>query len=128
MNLIVNTYPFRSSIVPITIFVIRQLLCQVYDGYLWLEELIPITVELIHRISQLPCKGRDPTEIAGKRSNLALVEAMKTKYKLEKKKHGYAIVSIKDKGMHVATQLLAGKLMWKCRADEVPAPMVALDK
>lgn len=71
---------------PITIFVIRQLLCLVHDGYLWLEESIPNTTELIPRISQLPCKGRDPTEIAGRSSDLALTEAMKTKYKLEKKK------------------------------------------
>lgn len=36
---------------PITIFVIRQLLCLVHNGYLWLEEPIPITVEIIHKIS-----------------------------------------------------------------------------
>jgi len=30
--------------------------------------------------------------------------------------------------MCVATQLLARKLMWKCRADEVPALVVALAK
>ena len=53
---------------------------------------------------------------------------MKTKYKLEKKKCGYAIVSIKDKGMRIATQLLAGKLMQKCHSDEVLAPVVALAK
>ena len=63
---------------------------------------------------------------AGKSSDLALIEAMKTKYKLEKKKRGYVIVSIKDKGMHVATQLLAGKLIQKCCADEEPTPVIAL--
>ena len=64
--------------------------------------------------------------IAGKGSDLALAEAMKAKYKLEKKKRGYAISNIKDKGVRVATQLLAGKVMRKCRADEVPAPVIAL--
>ena len=113
---------------PITIFVIRQLLCLVHDGYLWLEEPIPITVELIHRISRLPYKGRDPTEIDGRRSDLALTEAMKTKYTLEKKKCGYAIASIKERGMRIATQLLAEKLIWIYHADEVPVPMVALAK
>lgn len=112
--------------VPITIFIIRQLLCLVHDGYLWLEEPIPITAELIHRIYQLPYKGRDPAEIAGRSSNLALGEAMKNKYKLEKKKRSYAIASIKDRGIRVATQLLAKKVMRKCCADEVPTPMVAL--
>ena len=51
---------------------------------------------------------------------------MKKKYKLEKKKRGYAISSIKDKGVRVATQLLAGKVMRQCRGDEVPAPIVVL--
>ena len=36
---------------PITIFVIRQLLCLVHDEYLWLEEPIPIMAALIHWIS-----------------------------------------------------------------------------
>lgn len=111
---------------PITIFVIRQLLCLVHDGYLWLEEPIPITTDLIHRISRLPYKGKDLTAIAKKGSDLALAESMKAKYKLEIKKRGYAISSIKDKGVHIATQLLASKVMRKCRVDEVPVPVVAL--
>ena len=112
---------------PITIFVIRQLLCLVHDGYLWLEEPIPITEDLIHYISQLPCKGKDPiTIIDGKGSDLALVEAMKTKYKLEKKKRGYANSNIKEKGVHTTTQLLAGNVMRKCHANEVLAPVIGL--
>ena len=63
-----------------------------------MEEPIPITVDLIHRICRLPCKGKDPTVIAGKRGDLALAEAMKKKYKLEKKKKGCVISNIKDKG------------------------------
>jgi len=98
----------------------------VHDGYLWLEEPIPITADLIHRISELPHKGKDPVTIAGKSSDLALVEAMKKKYKLEKKKRGYTITSIKDKGVRIATQLLASKVMRKCSGDEVLAPVVAL--
>ena len=111
---------------PITIFVIRQLLCLVYDGYLWLEDPIPITAELIHRISRLPCKGKDPTKIARKRRYLAFVEAMKKKLKLEKKKRGYAISSINNPMVKFVMQILAGKVMQKRRADEVPASVVAL--
>lgn len=99
------------SRVPITIIIIGQLLCLLHDGYLWLEEPILITADLIHRISWLHCKGEDPTKIARKSGDLALVEAMKVKYKLEKKKRGYVISSIKDKGVHIATQLLARKVM-----------------
>jgi len=66
--------------------------------------------------------------IVGKSSDLALTEAMKKKYKLEKKKRGYTISSIKDKWVHVATQLLTRKVMRKCHDDEVPEPVVALAK
>jgi len=47
---------------------------------------------------------------------------------LEKKKSGYAISRTKEKGVHVTTQLFAGKVMRKCRIDEVLAPLVALAK
>ena len=68
---------------PVTIFVIRQLLFLVHDGCLWLEEPIPITDHLIHRITQLPCKGEDLMDISkGKSNNLAIAEAMKKKFKL----------------------------------------------
>jgi len=89
----------------------------VHDGYLWLEEPIPITADLIHYISWLPCKGKDPVTISGKGIDLALAETMKEKYKLEKKNRGYAISSIKDKRVHITTQLLANKIMRKCCTD-----------
>jgi len=57
---------------------------------------------------------------------LAIVEAMKKKYKLAKKKRGYAISNIIDKAIKVETQILVGKVMRKCRADEVPTVVVAL--
>ena len=112
---------------PISIFVIMHLICLVHDVYIWLEEPIPIMADLIHHISCLPCKGKDTTAIAeGKGSDLALAEAMKTKYKMENKKRGYAMSSIKDKGVHIATQLLARKFMRKGHVDEVLAPVVSL--
>lgn len=111
---------------PITIFIIRQLLFLVHDGYLRLEEPIPITTNLIHHISWLRCKGKDLVTIAGKGSDLALAEAMKVKYNLAKKKRGYVISIIKDKGVHVATQILGSKIMRKCCADEVLVLAVTL--
>jgi len=112
---------------PITIFIIKQLLCLVHDGCLWLEEPIPIMADLIHRISCLTCKGEDLADILkGKSSDLAVAEAMKRKYKLAKKKWGYAISSMSDKAVKVAIQILADKVMRKCCRDEVPALVVAL--
>ena len=51
---------------------------------------------------------------------MALVEAMKKKFKLEKKKRGYAISNIKNPAVKVETQILVRKVMWKCYVDEVP--------
>lgn len=62
---------------PITILVIRQLLCLVHDGYLWLDKPIHITIEPIHRISLLPCEGRDQREIVDKSGNVTMIETMK---------------------------------------------------
>lgn len=98
-----------------------------HGGCLWLEEPSPITDHLVHCITQLPCKGEDPADISEeKSSDLAIAEVMKKKYKMEKKKRGYVISSIKSIVVKVATQILAGKLMWKCHVDEVLAPMIAL--
>ena len=56
--------------------------------------------DLIHHISQLPCKGEDLVAISeGKSSDLTVAEAMKKTYKLEKEKRGYTISNIKDKGV-----------------------------
>lgn len=68
----------------------------------------------------------DPATIARKGSDLALAEAMKAKYKLEKKKRGYVISNIKDKAVRVSNQLLDGKVMRKCHTDEVSVAVVAL--
>lgn len=124
LNLLWVLHFYRT---PITIFVIRKLLCLVHDGCLWVEEPIPITTDLIHHVSQLPCKGEYPMNISeGKGSDLDIMEAMKKNYKLEKKKRGYTISSIKEKAVCVVTQILVGKVMRKYRTDEVPVPVVAL--
>ena len=57
---------------------------------------------------------------------MAIAMAMKMKYKMEKKKRGYAISSINNNEIRVATQILASKVMRKCRLDEVPMLVVSL--
>jgi len=54
------------------------------------------------------------------------VEAMKEKYKLVKKLRGYAISSISDPVVKVATQILVGKVMRMCHGDEVSTPVIRL--
>ena len=57
---------------------------------------------------------------------MAIAEAMKKKFKMEKKKRGYTISSINNPAVKVVTKILVGKVMQKCRADEVPTSAVAL--
>jgi len=51
---------------------------------------------------------------------------MKNKFKLEKKKWGYAFSSINNPTVKIGTQMLARKVIPKCRMDEVHVPMIAL--
>lgn len=62
----------------------------------------------------------------GKGGKQALVEAMKEKFKLVKKSCGYAISSISEPTVKVATQILVGKVIRKCHVDEVPTPVVMI--
>ena len=55
-----------------------------------------------------------------------IAEAMKKKYKLAKKKRGYAISNINNKAVKVVTQILESKAMCKCWVDEVPMSVLAL--
>ena len=62
----------------------------------------------------------------GKDGEQALAKAMKEKFKLVKKPHGYAIYNIYDPVLKVVTQILAWKVMRKCCVNEVSVPIVAL--
>lgn len=52
---------------PIILLVIKQLLCLVHDGCLWLEEPIPIADRLIHRITWFPYTRQNPAMIFGRK-------------------------------------------------------------
>ena len=71
---------------PITLLFIKQLLCLVHNGCLWLEEPIPITDKLIHKITRFPYRGENPAMIFDRKGGeQVLLEAMKEKFKLVKK-------------------------------------------
>lgn len=65
-------------------------------------------------------------EFGGKTSEHDLAEQMKEKLKLIKNSHGYSISSITDPAVRVATQILVGKIMRKCRTDEALTLVVSL--
>lgn len=110
-----------------TLLVIKKLLCLVHDGCLWLGEPIPITDMLINCIALLPYTSENPAMIfGGKSGEQVLTESMKEKFILVKKPRGYAISSIYAPTVKVAMQILVGKVMWKCHANEVVTPVVTL--
>lgn len=112
---------------PITMVVIKQLLCLVHDGFLCLEEPIPITDMVIHKITRLPYTRENlAMEFGKKAGEYVLAEAMKEKLKLVKKLRDYVISSIYEPTVKVVTQLLEGKVMRKGRVDEVSAPVIYL--
>lgn len=112
---------------PINLIVIKQLLCLMHDGCLWLEEPIPIIDMLIHRITQLPHSGLNPSRaFDGKVGKCDLTERMKDKFKIVKKQCRYSISSIIDPTVKVATLILARKVLSKCHKNEVSAPVVLL--
>lgn len=112
---------------PVRVLVIKKLLCLVHDGFLWLEQPIPITNRFIHRIMRLPYTREHMAMIFGEKGGeQALMESMKEKFKLVKKLPRSAISSIYDPAVKVATQILVDKVMRKCHADDVPTPVVTL--
>jgi len=99
----------------------------VHDGFLWLGKPIPIMERLIHRITWLPYKGANLAKEFGKKTaEKDLVERMKRDYDLLKKSRVYSILSITDQAVQIDAHILAGKVMQKCRTDEVPMPVISL--
>ena len=51
---------------------------------------------------------------------------MKERFGLTKGKRGYQTSTIRHQNIHFTAELLACKLMQKCRPNEVPAPIVSI--
>ena len=108
--------------------VVKQLLGLVHDGHLWIgSQKIDIDGELIHRIIGLLKEGPDPgIEFVGKHEDMKLAQHMKERFRLTKGKRGYQTSTIQHQNIRFAAELLACKLMRKCRPNEVPAPIVSI--
>ena len=108
--------------------VVKQLLALVHEGHLWIgDKKIPINGELIHRITALPIVGPDPgTEFPSKHEDTKLAQSMKERFSLAKGKRGYHTSAIQQHNIRFAVELLACKLMRKCRPYEVPAPVIRI--
>jgi hypothetical protein len=105
---------------------VKQLMAVTHGGYIWLEQLVSIDVELIAHITGLPSRGMDPTQfLEDKTKEKALAEEMKKKYGTERGSRGIIIKRISDIATRMATKIMACKLLRKCRKEEVSVGVVA---
>lgn len=106
---------------------VHELLMLVHDGCLWLGGPISITHMLVHRITLLPFEGMNLVDdFVGKSQEKKLEDQMKSDFRLVKKLRGYGISSISDDAVKSVAQILAGKIMRKCHADELSGLVVFL--
>jgi hypothetical protein len=106
---------------------IKQLLAVMHGGDIWLDRPVPITVELITQITGLPSRGMDPALILDDKSKeKALAEEMKKKYGTARGTRGIIIKWINNAVTQLGANILACKLLRKCRKDEVPAGVIAV--
>jgi hypothetical protein len=96
---------------------VKLLMSCYHGGYLWLDRHIIVDPTLIHRIIGLSMQGPDPQNFyPGKAADRALGQRIKDTYSdVEKGKWGYKVASIQNDVVHLAYQLIAGKLVRKNR-------------
>jgi hypothetical protein len=71
---------------------IKKLLAVTHGGNIWLDKLVPITVELIMQITGLTTGGMDPTLVLDNKSKeKTLAEEMKKKYGTDRGTRGIII-------------------------------------
>jgi hypothetical protein len=105
---------------------VKQLMAVTHGGYLWLEQLVSIDVDLIAHITGLSSCSIDLTQfLEDKKKEKALAKEMKNKYDIERESHRIIIKHISDIATRMATKIMACKLLRKCLKEEVPFRVVA---
>jgi hypothetical protein len=90
---------------------IKQLMEAAHGGYLWLEQLISIDMDLIAYIRGMPTWGNTPMQfLDGKTNEKALVKEMKKKYGTKRGPRKIIIKHISDATTRMATKIMACKL------------------
>jgi hypothetical protein len=107
---------------------VKLLLSCYHGGYLWLDHRITVDPTLIHGITGLSMQGPDLQDLyLGKATNSALAQKIKDTYdNVEKGTRGYKVASIQNGTVHVAFQLILGKLVSKNRPTQVTGFVVDL--
>ena len=77
---------------------------------------------IIYRVSGFPNSGANPTDFL--KAKDALLEEVYSKYETWRSKHDILIPALNDSVVWFATQLLACKIIHKCRKEEYPIGVV----
>jgi hypothetical protein len=105
----------------------KNMLAVTHEGDIWLDKLVPITIELIAQITGLPIRGMYPTLILDDKSKeKALEEEIKKKYGTTRGTRGIMIKLINNTATHLGENILTCKFLKKCREDKVPAGVITV--
>jgi hypothetical protein len=107
---------------------VKLLLSCYHGGYLWLNRRITVDPTLINQITGMSMQGPDPQDFyLGKTMDHALAQRIKETYgDVEKGTRGYKVASIQSDVVHLACQLITGKLDRKNRPTQVTGFVVDL--
>jgi hypothetical protein len=106
---------------------VKQLMPVTHGGYLCLEQVISIDVEIIAYITRLPSWGEEPTQfLEDKTKEKALAKEMKKKYGTERGSRRIIIKRISDVAKRMATKIMPCKLLIKCHKEEFCVGVVAV--
>jgi hypothetical protein len=98
----------------------------VHGRTLWLDPPVSIDIALIARITRLPKVGDNPDTSFNKEGERALSEAMKEKLHTFRREKGLDVTNINYDDVQFETQVLAYKLLCKCRKDKVLARVITV--
>ena len=108
---------------------VKQLLACFHGGYLWLDEPVAFTVELISEIMGIPKHGPDPSQyIWGKDNERKLEMTLKKGYARERDGRAYRIDSVNDHAVCIGVRILASKVVRKNWMNQCNSGVVACDE
>jgi hypothetical protein len=107
---------------------IKLLFSCYHGGYLWLNHRITVDPTFINRITGLSMQGPDPHDFNPRKTmDRTFVQKIKDTYRdVKKGMHGYKVSSIQSGAVHLACQLIVGKLVHKNRPTQVSRFVVDL--
>jgi hypothetical protein len=103
----------------------KKLMVVTHGGYLWVEDLVSIYVELIAFIKGMSSRSESPTHfLDDKKKEKELDEDMKKTYGIERGSRRIIIKHINDTTTRLANKLMACKLLRKCCKEEFPIRVI----